>query len=94
MEWCHWCYIFQPEWNQLVEDFGIWFGKEIIFVTVDAQTNYFICNKYGIYAYPSFVLLDVKENNFEEYKLPGRSYELLKNWILEKTKDKIQPLAG
>ena len=26
MQQCHWCYAFQAEWNQLVDDFQKWYG--------------------------------------------------------------------
>lgn len=35
MQNCHWCQVFQPEWNKLVDDFADWFGPSVIFAKVD-----------------------------------------------------------
>ena len=35
MEQCHWCFVFQAEWNQIVDDFTKWYGDKILFAKVN-----------------------------------------------------------
>ena len=41
MEQWDWCYRFQAEWNQIVDDFKGWYGDDqILFAKVNGPDNY------------------------------------------------------
>ena len=41
MQGCYWCYVFQEEWNMLVNDITEMYGKENVeFVKIDGNNVY------------------------------------------------------
>lgn len=91
MQNCHWCQVFQGEWNNLVDDFDDWFGPSVIFAKVDGPSNYYLSNHYKVNSYPSFALLDIGLSQFSSFN-DDRSYASMKKWLLRKIDNKIDVL--
>jgi hypothetical protein len=49
MEHCYWCYIFQSDWNRLVEEITSTFGEDKVeFLKIDGQSINDVSRKYKI----------------------------------------------
>jgi hypothetical protein len=49
MEHCYWCYIFQPDWNRLVQEITSTFGEDKVeFIKVDGQQINDVSRKYKV----------------------------------------------
>ena len=60
--------MFQDDWNQLFDDFGEWFGDQVIFVKIDGPNNGYLANHYKAQSYPHFTLLDVGASQFFSFQ--------------------------
>jgi thiol-disulfide isomerase/thioredoxin len=48
MQGCFWCYKFQAEWNQIVNDLSEEFGDSVVFMKIDGNNVYEVSRKYGV----------------------------------------------
>ena len=72
MQNCYWCFEFQPDWNQLVQDIQELYGADKVeFLKVDGTQLYEISHKYNIQSYPSFIYIMPKTKGMQAKQFSG-----------------------
>ena len=89
MQNCYWCYDFQSEWNQIVEDIQEMYGADAVeFLKVDGTNLYDISHKYSVSSYPTFIYVQPNTKGMKAVMFRGnRSYEGMKSWMERLLKD-------
>jgi thioredoxin-related protein len=83
MEGCYWCFKFQSEWNQIVDDMTLMYGDQnVAFLKVDGQNIYQVSNKYGVESYPTFVYVKPNTKGLKAVMFRGdRTYAGMMSWM-------------
>ena len=81
-KWCQYCKFLSPEYEKLVEEFKDK-RKDIVIGRLEGQQNDFTLQRYGIYRFPVIALFKPNSKHIYTIYQRERSFEELKNWIIE-----------
>lgn len=86
MEYCPWCYYIVDDFNRLIGDMNVMYGKDkVAFVKIDGNSLRRLSDMYKVPSYPHFVAVipNSAGKTYTAFKYSPRNYDTLKQWMLE-----------